>query len=338
MFPPEVAQMLAQCSAPVVLVVDHAKSPKNSATSSAEALPALSPYKRTMKAKRATRRGRQPQGAGEAPTPPCSPSLMVTKKRVLQLRTELLVPACRWTAETTMHCLPSKHHHHHDPITTNQAPRKPGQFRSMAEPSSGRCDSLKSLLSHSSPSSSSMTSPRMPRRKASFRIPKDQSSPLCTSGEDDSSSSGPPRQPKRRYRLDTADLLQETVTQMQGMTGVGQAAASLDSLPTPIRSNQSWATVRGERMSSNNPYAALTFEEGDSENESTDIPSREISPPPIQLAPASFILLPRTTPTPATTPLREARRSSGSEIPALSGVSFMTKSDEHGIDDVDPDL
>ena len=129
----------------------------------------------------------------------------------------------------------------------------------------------------------------------------------------------------------TADLLQETVTQMQGMTGVGQAAASLDSLPTPIRSNQSWATVREERKSSNNPYAALTFEEGDSENESTDIPSREISPPPIQLAPASFILLPRTTPTPATTPLREARRSSGSEIPALSSQNAID-------DDIDPDL
>ena len=55
----------------------------------------------------------------------------------------------------------------------------------------------------------------MPRRKASFRIPKDQSSPLCTSGEDDSSSSGPPRQPKRRYRLDTADLLQEALDSLR---------------------------------------------------------------------------------------------------------------------------
>ena len=130
----------------------------------------------------------------------------------------------------------------------------------------------------------------------------------------------------------TTDLLQETVTQMQGMTGVGQAAPSLDSLPTPIRSNQSWATVRQERTShNNNPFAALTFEEGDSENESSDGPSRRISPPPIQLAPASFILLPRTTPTPATTPLREARRSSGSEIPALSSQNAID-------DDIDPDL
>jgi hypothetical protein len=134
----------------------------------------------------------------------------------------------------------------------------------------------------------------------------------------------------------TPDLLQETVNQMQGMTGVGQAPPSLDSLPTPIRSNQSWAAVREAPMCSN-PFAALALEEGDTDNESTDAVAREISPPTIQLAPASFILLPRTTPTPATTPLREGRRSSGSVIPALSSVSFMPGADGDD-DDVDPDL
>ena len=209
MFHPEVANMLAQCTTPVVLVVDHAKSPKHSATASAAPLPALSPFKRTMKAKRATRRGRQLQG--ELPTPPSSPSLMKSK-----LRTELLVPACRWTAETPLHCLPSKHHPH-ELVTTNQAPRKPGQFRFSAEPSSDRCDSLKSLLIQSSPS---LSSPRMPRRKASFRIHKSDPqslppSPLCSGGGADEASSSPPRQPQRRYRVETADLLQEALDSLR---------------------------------------------------------------------------------------------------------------------------
>lgn len=205
MFPSEVAKMLAQCTTPVVLVVDHAKSPKHSATASAEPLPALSPFKRTMKAKRSTRRGRQPQG--EVPTPPSSPSLMKSK-----LRTELLVPACRWTAETPLHCLPSQHHPH-ELVATNQAPRKPGQFRYSAEStSSDRCDSLKSLLTQSPPSSSSLSSPRMPRRKASFRIHKPQP-PLCGGAADASSS--PPRQPQRRYRVETAELLQEALDSLR---------------------------------------------------------------------------------------------------------------------------
>jgi hypothetical protein len=135
----------------------------------------------------------------------------------------------------------------------------------------------------------------------------------------------------------TADLLHETVTQMQSMTGVGQAVSSLDSLPTPIRSNQSWSAIKGNRTSSN-PFAPLELVEGESDHESSDTAAEEMPPSTFQMAPASFILLPRTTPTPATTPLREALRSPGSAIPNFfPGVPHMPTADGND-QDIDPDL
>jgi len=157
----------------------------------------------------------------------------------------------------------------------------------------------------------------------------------------------------------TADLLQETVVQMQEMTGMGQAAPSMDSLPTPIRSNQSWAAVRVQPKSTN-PFAALDLDENEWDSMgdtaagtatgTTTIggisSSSSSSTPTIQLAPASFILLPRTTPTPATTPLREAVRASESRIPSLESVGLsvlrgkspLGNDNDDDDDDIDPDL
>lgn len=112
----------------------------------------------------------------------------------------------------------------------------------------------------------------------------------------------------------TTDLLHETVHQMESMTGVGQQTA--ESLKTPIRTNQSWAVPNKKGSISTNPFAAL--DDGDSDDERTEslwgVPS-------LQLAPASFTLLPRTTPTPATTPRREDNNSS-----------------QYQHDEIDPDL
>lgn len=141
----------------------------------------------------------------------------------------------------------------------------------------------------------------------------------------------------------TADLLHETVHQMQGMSGVGQAAPPADSLPTPIRNNKSWAKPVKEGLKSKNPFAALE-EEDDSDNEFTGMATGRAGRSPtattLQIAPASFTLLPRTTPTPATTPLRESTSpSSVTGISTLTGISVMPNAGDGNDDDgIDPDL
>jgi hypothetical protein len=95
----------------------------------------------------------------------------------------------------------------------------------------------------------------------------------------------------------THDLLQETVQQMQSMEGVGESQI----LATPIRTNQSWSVVKEPPAFANNPFEALAENDSDNDEEYNEWNPRMT---PIQLAPASFSLLPRITPTPATTPLR----------------------------------
>ena len=98
----------------------------------------------------------------------------------------------------------------------------------------------------------------------------------------------------------TQDLLQETVNQMESMSGVGVASSNTTS--TPIRTNQSWAVVKDptDGMNQNNPFAAL----GDDSDEEDVAKEWDPRIPNFNMAPASFSLLPRTTPTPAPTPCR----------------------------------
>lgn len=116
----------------------------------------------------------------------------------------------------------------------------------------------------------------------------------------------------------TTDMMQEAVQQMQSLTGVGHQTA--ESLKTPVRNNQSWAVINKDAavLNNNNPFAAL---EQDSDDEAGQQELQKWGMP-IQLAPPSFSLLPRTTPTPAPTPLREF----GNAVSVSS------------IDDIDPDL
>lgn len=118
----------------------------------------------------------------------------------------------------------------------------------------------------------------------------------------------------------TNDLLHETLDQMQSMSGVGQPRPTADSLPTPVRNNQSWATVSipPETLADRNPFDALQEDDDESDNEYRQNPV-------IQMAPPSFTLMPRITPTPATTPLREPY---GTPLHAMPNA----------IDDIDPDL
>jgi len=192
MFPDDIAKVLSQCT----LVVDNAKSPVHSATQRAEVVPSLSPYKRTMKAKRATRQRQQ------QPT---------TTTRM----ESIVAPVCRWTAES-LHCLERPLQHRQQHYERNTAPRKPGNDH-QHEPQQDTI-SLKAIMltntTLSPPSAparrSSLTdSPRMPSRKASFRLSKTTTtSPLdCDSPKVDSS----PRKPKRR----TAEILQEALDTIQ---------------------------------------------------------------------------------------------------------------------------
>eukprot|EP00934_Nitzschia_sp_Nitz4_P003394 Nitzschia sp. Nitz4//scaffold12_size214221//105393//106187//NITZ4_001503-RA/size214221-processed-gene-0.119-mRNA-1//1//CDS//3329535029//3384//frame0 len=117
----------------------------------------------------------------------------------------------------------------------------------------------------------------------------------------------------------TTDLLMDTVRQMKSMTGVGHQTA--DSLKTPIRTNQTWAVPKKATSLPSNPFAALDEEDSDNEGAPSGNKDLQWNVPTLQLAPASFSLLPRTTPTPAPTPRRE-----------ISPLQDM------GNDDIDPDL
>jgi hypothetical protein len=125
----------------------------------------------------------------------------------------------------------------------------------------------------------------------------------CKKKKKDFSKKGPPVefQPASfSLEISTQDLLQETVNQMESMTGVGGTSTNFTS--TPIRTNQSWAVAKdpSDVMNNKNPFAALGGE--DSEEEEANEWDHKI--PSFNMAPASFSLLPRTTPTPAPTPCR----------------------------------
>jgi hypothetical protein len=129
--------------------------------------------------------------------------------------------------------------------------------------------------------------------------------------------------PSFQVEKSTNDLLHETLDRMQSMSGVGQPRPSAESLPTPVRNNQSWATVsiNPETLADKNPFDAL--QEYDEDEDESDNEYRQN--PIIQMAPPSFTLLPRITPTPATTPLREPYSTPLHAMPTA-------------IDDIDPDL
>lgn len=119
----------------------------------------------------------------------------------------------------------------------------------------------------------------------------------------------------------TNDLLHETVDRMQNMLGVGESAKASADCPTPIRNNQSWATMKIDHgPTDSNPFAALHEQDSDDSDIEKDSPEKNSWSCPVQLAPASFTLMPRTTPTPATTPLRD----------------FLSPSADE--DEIDPDL
>lgn len=95
------------------------------------------------------------------------------------------------------------------------------------------------------------------------------------------------------------DLLHETTRQMETMRGVGeQGIGSFSS--TPIRTNQSWAVAKGSTspIMARNPFEALGGD-GSGEEEENEL-SQQV--PSLSIAPATFSLLPRITPTPAASP------------------------------------
>lgn len=94
-------------------------------------------------------------------------------------------------------------------------------------------------------------------------------------------------------------LLQETTRHMESLSGVGEQGVGSYSA-TPKVSNQSWV-VSSEPITpllQNNPFGALKDDDSDDEGNEWAAPKL----PFVSLAPATFSLLPRTTPTPATSP------------------------------------
>jgi hypothetical protein len=104
----------------------------------------------------------------------------------------------------------------------------------------------------------------------------------------------------------TTDLLHEAVHQMESMSGVGNVQQQQQHQDTPVITNQSWAaepegmeSMHNTTPTKNNPFAALG-DDSEDENAHEWNPNKAA----FNLAPASFLLLPRTTPTPAPTPCR----------------------------------
>lgn len=108
-------------------------------------------------------------------------------------------------------------------------------------------------------------------------------------------------------------LLQETTRQMETMTGVGQQGIGSFS-STPIRTNQSWAvaaaTTKEELpLAHKNPFEALGGNQNDWDDDDDtnndwrdEPPKNEQAASLFSMAPPTFSLLPRITPTPATSP------------------------------------
>ena len=203
LIPPELASLLGnQCT----IIVDNAKSPAFSATESAESLPALSPYRRSNKAKRATRQ--QPR-----------PSKSNKKKTSVFLQTALVAPACRWTADL---CHGSLHQHyqqqpHHE--LTNESPRKSSSQFVNDRLTSTLLLSPQQRRPSQSRRPSLTSSPKMPSRQASFRnakTPTSSSSPLrCSTPSSSGGTDSCPRQPQRRSCIPTAEILQEALNSIR---------------------------------------------------------------------------------------------------------------------------
>ena len=109
-------------------------------------------------------------------------------------------------------------------------------------------------------------------------------------------------------------MLQETTRQMETMTGVGQQGIGSFS-STPIRTNQSWAVAKAPSsslLSHKNPFEALGGNEWEDDEDNKNDWSSSSHPPQqakqeqaaslFSMAPPTFSLLPRITPTPATSP------------------------------------
>jgi len=203
LIPPELASLLGnQCT----IIVDNAKSPAFSATESAESLPALSPYRRSNKAKRATRQ-QLPRS-----------SKSNKKKTSAFLQTALVAPACRWTADLC-HGSPLQHYQqqrHHE--LTNEAPRKSSSQFVNDRLTTTLILSPQQRRSSLSRRPSLTSSPKMPSRQASFRNSKTPTSPSSLRSLTPSSSGGTdscPRQPQRRSCIQTAEILQEALNSIR---------------------------------------------------------------------------------------------------------------------------
>ncbi|KAL3940524.1 MAG: hypothetical protein SGBAC_004952 [Bacillariaceae sp.] len=104
-------------------------------------------------------------------------------------------------------------------------------------------------------------------------------------------------------------MLQETTRKMETMRGVGQQGIGSFS-STPIRTNQSWAVAAKEPSSPlahKNPFETLVTSDWDEDdnNEWTQVGERKQESAAsglFSMAPPTFSLLPRITPTPATSP------------------------------------
>ena len=145
----------------------------------------------------------------------------------------------------------------------------------------------------------------------------------------------------------TLDLLEETTDRLRSaMTAPGAGSAVTSERPsTPVRTNRSWdvdpspATVRtdedgvGAWTATDNRFGALA--EGDEDSDDgwgVTKKKKKMPSTAINFAPPSFSLLPRITPTPATTPLRP---SSASED---DGAARGGMDGELYVDGIDPDL
>eukprot|EP00980_Cylindrotheca_fusiformis_P021699 scaffold8535_cov132-Cylindrotheca_fusiformis.AAC.7 len=110
------------------------------------------------------------------------------------------------------------------------------------------------------------------------------------------------QQPSFSFQKSPQDLIQETTRQMETMTGVGeQGIGSFSS--TPVRTNQSWAVASKNQQPmstmANNPFGVLGGGDSGDEDEEKELIQKV---PSLSLAPATFSLLPRITPTPAASP------------------------------------
>jgi hypothetical protein len=119
------------------------------------------------------------------------------------------------------------------------------------------------------------------------------------------------------------------------------------SLAVALQKHQHEQTQFIEQNTSANPFAVLKNDDSDEEDGGKTLTSNDwslkIQPPQFQFAPQSFSLMPRETPTPASTPIPNHRIRQNENVPAVQSCSFpaaATISNGGGVfdPDDDPDL